>query len=76
MITQGLLSRREGRKIVAGPWVLDVFTTERGEALVQAFMAALTGRDRDEAFALVRLLGEQGNALRRPQSGILGEGLF
>jgi hypothetical protein len=60
----------------AGPWVIDVFRTEQGEALVQAFMAALTGRDRDEAFALVRLLEEQGNALRRPQSGILGEGLF
>ncbi len=60
----------------AGPWVIDVFRTERGEALVQAFIAALTGRDRDEAFALIRLLEEQGNALRRPQSGILGEGLF
>lgn len=60
----------------AGPWVIDVFTTERGEALVQVFISALTGRDRDEAFALVRLLGEQGNALRRPQSGILGQGLF
>jgi len=59
-----------------GPWILDVFRTERGEALVQGFIAGLTGRDRDEAFALVRLLAEQGNALRRPQSGVLGEGLF
>jgi len=39
----------------AGPGAIDVFRTERGEALVQAFIAALTGRDRDEAFALVRL---------------------
>jgi hypothetical protein len=57
-------------------WVIDVFRTEQGEALVQAFMAALTGRNRDEAFALVKLLEEQGNGLRRPQSGILGDGLF
>ena len=60
----------------SGPWVIDVFRTEQGEALVQAFMAALTGRNRDEAFALVKLLEEQGNGLRRPQSGILGDGLF
>lgn len=60
----------------AGPWIIDVFKTEQGEALVQVFMAALAGRDRDEAFALVKLLEEQGNALRRPQSGILGDGLF
>lgn len=60
----------------ANLWVIDVFRTERGEVLVQAFLAALTGRDRDEAFALIKLLEEQGNALRRPQSGILGEGLL
>jgi hypothetical protein len=59
-----------------GPWAIDVFRTEKGEALVQAFIAALRRRDRDEAFALVKLLEEQGNALRRPQSGVLGEGLF
>jgi len=29
-----------------------------------------------EAIALVKLLEEQGNLLRRPQSGALGEGLF
>jgi hypothetical protein len=63
-------------RMPAGPWVIDVFRTERGEALVQVFISALTGRDRDEAFALIRLIEEQGNALRRPQSGILGEGLF
>ena len=60
----------------SGRWVIDVFRTDQGEALVQAFIASLTGRDRDEAFALVKLLEEQGNELRRPQSGILGEGLF
>ena len=60
----------------SSPWVIDVFKTEQGEAVVHAFMASLGGRDRDEAFALVKLLEEQGNALRRPQSGVLGEGLF
>ncbi len=29
-----------------------------------------------EAIALVKLLEEQGNRLRRPQSGALGDGLF
>lgn len=40
----------------AGAWVIDVFRTEQGEALVQVFMAALIGRDRDEAFALPKKL--------------------
>lgn len=69
-------SRWDWRRDVGQPLVIDVFRTERGEALVQAFIAALTGRDRNEASALIRLLEERGNALRRPQSGILGEGLF
>ncbi|MBL8111920.1 MAG: type II toxin-antitoxin system RelE/ParE family toxin, partial [Acidobacteria bacterium] len=34
------------------------------------------GRDRVEAIALIGLLGQQGNQLRRPQSGMLGDGLF
>ncbi len=62
--------------MASGRWIIDAFRTEQGEALVQAFIASLTGRDRDEAFALVKLLEEQGNELRRPQSGILREGLF
>ncbi len=59
-----------------GPWSIDVFRTERGEAPAKTFVAGLSGRDRDEAFALIKLLEEQGNALRRPQSGVLGDGLF
>lgn len=58
------------------PWVLDVFETEAGEKPVWAFMAGLEGRNRVEAIALVKLLEERGNALRRPHSGALGEGLF
>ncbi len=59
-----------------GPWAIDVFRSERGEAPARSFVAGLVGRDRDEAFALIKLLEEQGNGLRRPQSGVLGEGLF
>ncbi|OGW61841.1 MAG: hypothetical protein A2V83_04820 [Nitrospirae bacterium RBG_16_64_22] len=41
-----------------------------------SFIEALEGRDKAEALALVKLLEEQGNKLRRPQSGTLGESLF
>jgi hypothetical protein len=58
------------------PWTLDAYETEQGAKPVWDFMAALEGRDKAEAIALVKLLEEQGNALRRPQSGALGEGLF
>lgn len=59
-----------------GPWAIDVFRTEKGEAPARSFVEDLVGRDRDEAFALIKLLEEQGNGLRRPQSGVLGDGLF
>jgi hypothetical protein len=39
-------------------------------------MTDLQGRDKAEGIALVKLLEEQGNELRRPQSGTLGQGLF
>ena len=58
------------------PWTIDVYETEQGEKLVWTFIASLEGRDRAEAIALVKLLEEQGNMLRRPRSGSLGEGLF
>jgi len=58
------------------PWTIDAYETEQGEKLVWAFIAALEGRDRAEAIALVKLLEERGNTLRRPRSGSIGEGLF
>jgi hypothetical protein len=58
------------------PWTIDVYETEKGEAPAWAFIQALEGRDKAEAIALVKLLEEQGNLLRRPHSGTLGEGLF
>jgi hypothetical protein len=65
-----------GERRSPGRWAIDVFRSERGEAPARSFIAGFVGRDRDEAFALIKLLEEQGNALRRPQSGVLGEGLF
>lgn len=62
---------------VARPsWVVDVYETAKGERPAWAFIAGLEGRNRAEAIALVKLLEERGNALRRPHSGALGEGLF
>jgi hypothetical protein len=57
-------------------WTIDAYATEKGERPVQAFIAGLEGRNQSEAIALVKLLEEKGNALRRPHSGALGEGLF
>ena len=57
-------------------WTVDVYETEAGERPAWSFIARLTGRDRVEAVALVKLLEERGNTLRRPHSGALGDGLF
>jgi len=58
------------------PWTIDAYETEQGEKPVKTFIEGLEGRNKVEAIALVKLLEEKGNALRRPQSGALGEGLF
>ena len=57
-------------------WTIEAYGAENGDTPVWSFMRALTGRDRIEAIALVKLLEEQGNQLRRPHSGVLGDGLF
>jgi len=56
------------------PWTIDAYETPKGEKLVWAFIQGLEGRNKVEAIALVQLLEEKGNSLRRPQSGALGEG--
>jgi hypothetical protein len=58
------------------PWTVDAYETEQGERPALSFLQGLEGRNWSEAVALVRLLHERGNSLRRPQSGPLGEGLF
>jgi len=55
---------------------VDAYATPGGEKPALAFIQALEGRDKVEAIALVKLLEEQGNRLRRPQSGALGDDLF
>ena len=57
-------------------WRVDAYDTERGQKPAWSFMRALEGRNRAEAIALVKLLEERGNTLRRPHSGALGGGLF
>ena len=66
------------RRVGVGPgdWKVDAYATPGGEKPALAFIQALEGRDKVEAIALVKLLEEQGNRLRRPQSGALGDGLF
>ena len=58
------------------PWTLERFVLDSGESPVRAFLEGLGGRDRVDALALLRLLAEQGNALKMPHSKPLGEGLF
>ena len=60
----------------AAGWELDVYQTKTGEKPAWAFVAGLEGRNRVEAIALIKLLEERGNTLRRPHSGALGRGLF
>ncbi|MEW6363420.1 MAG: type II toxin-antitoxin system RelE/ParE family toxin [Acidobacteriota bacterium] len=62
--------------IAESGWKIDVYRTEKGTAPLWDFFERLTGRDKTEAIALVKLLEEQGNRLRRPQSGVLGQGLL
>ena len=57
-------------------WTIDAYETDAGNAPAWAFIRQLEGRDKVEAFALVKLLEEQGSLLRRPHSGALGDGLF
>jgi hypothetical protein len=57
-------------------WTIDAYETDAGNAPAWAFVRQLEGRDKVEAFALVKLLEEQGSLLRRPHSGALGDGLF
>lgn len=58
------------------PWTIDAFENERGEQPALRFIQGLEGRNEVEALALVKLLEEKGNGLRRPQSAALGDGLF
>jgi hypothetical protein len=58
----------------APPWTLERFVLDSGESPARAFLEGLGGRDRVDALALLKLLAEQGNALKMPHSKPLGGG--
>lgn len=57
-------------------WDIREHVAATGETPVLGFLEGLKGRPEAAAFALIELLAEHGNQLRRPQSGALGDGLF
>ena len=65
-----------GLRVERDLWIIEDYATPSGERPVRTFIAGLAGRDRVEAFALIRLLEERGNTLRPPHSKFLGDGLF
>jgi len=67
---------RKAKGAGASPWTIDAYESDRGDTPAWSFIRSLSGRDKVEAIALVKLLEEQGNLVRRPQSGALGDGLF
>lgn len=60
----------------APEWTIDAYETETGEKPALLFLRSLGPRDRVDAATLLKYLREQGNALRRPHSGALDDGLF
>lgn len=68
--------KKASREATSPGWTVDAYETERGEQPALSFLQSLEGRNQSEAVALVMLLEERGNGLRRPRSGALGEGLF
>ncbi len=60
----------------ASGWTIDDYIAESGERPIRTFISGLAERDKVDAIALIKLLEERGNALRRPHSGALGKGLF
>lgn len=73
--------RRGRKKVAAGepkepePWKVEEFKNARGDLAVTTFAATLDQRDREEAAALVRALGERGAELGMPNAKNLGGGL-
>jgi len=57
-------------------WRIEAYRLDTGETPAQTFLDSLDGEPRAQALALLSLLREHGNALRRPHSRALGDGLF
>lgn len=60
----------------APDWKIDSYETENGERPAVLFLRSLGPQDSLDAASLLKSLREQGNALRRPNSASLGDGLF
>lgn len=58
------------------PWLIDEYRDASGKSFIREFLSNLKGRDKVEAWALIKLLGERGNQIRPPKSRALGDGLF
>ena len=58
------------------PWEITDFQIAAGSHPLRAFLSRLTEDEKGTAIALIQLLGERGNTLRRPHSGSLGNALF
>ncbi len=61
---------------ISPEWTIDSYETETGERPAVIFLKSLEPRDQVDAATLLKSLREQGNALRRPHSGALDDGLF
>ena len=57
-------------------WLVEAYTTPRGESLMRSFIQDLTGRERIDAAALIKLAEERGTGLREPHSKPVEAGLF
>jgi phage-related protein len=57
-------------------WTVGRYLTPAGEAPVTAFLDSLTGVNRDQAFALLGLLEQLGNAIRPPRSKQVEPGIW
>jgi phage-related protein len=63
-------------KVMSIGWDVSDVQPRKGGFPVRSFLSNLTQEERATAIALIQLLRERGNALRRPHSGSLGGGLF
>lgn len=57
-------------------WAIEEYVTPGGRNLARRFVDGLSGRNREEAFALLTLLAERGNTVGLPHSKALGGGLL
>jgi phage-related protein len=57
-------------------WIVEEYAKANGETPFGTFFASLTGKNRDDAIALLLALREHGNQLRPPRSKAIEQDLF